>query len=173
MRKLKPSKNALTHGLYASDVVLPWEKEKDFKDLHESLRKEFGPQGASEETAVFDLARLHWKKRRLNIGSQLAFHGQPDAAALAEAGNGGWQGIAKYLESTSGDGDRFVDGIRAMARSHVATVQTINGLIIKQAELRSRSSSSADPAERGGKQTDSAELDRLISVMKELNVMNR
>src|ERR1700682_4804134 len=60
-----------------------------------------------------------------------------------------------------------------MARSHAATVQTINGLIIKQAELMSRSSSSADPAERDRKQTDSAELDRLISVMKELNVMNR
>jgi hypothetical protein len=65
MSDSKRSKNALSHGLYASDVVLAWENEQDFKDLHESLREDFGPEGASEEAAVFDMAHLHWRKRRL------------------------------------------------------------------------------------------------------------
>ena len=33
-------KNALAHGLYASDLVLAWENEQDFVDLHESIRQE-------------------------------------------------------------------------------------------------------------------------------------
>ena len=47
-------KNALSHGVYASDVVLHWENEQDFRDLLENLRAEFCPTGASEEEAVFD-----------------------------------------------------------------------------------------------------------------------
>src|SRR3977135_88237 len=85
MSNSKRSKNAMSHGLYASDVVLAWENEQDFKDLHESLRDEFNPEGASEEAAVFDLAHLQWKKRRLNVGSQLAFHRQPDGRRIGRA----------------------------------------------------------------------------------------
>ena len=52
----------------------------------------------SEEAAVFELASLHWKRRRLTIGTQLAFHGQADADALAKAGDDGWEGVARYLK---------------------------------------------------------------------------
>jgi hypothetical protein len=31
-------KNALAHGLYASDLVLAWENEQDFVDLYQSIR---------------------------------------------------------------------------------------------------------------------------------------
>jgi hypothetical protein len=173
MSKLSGSKNALKHGVYASDVVLSWENVNDFKDLHESFREEYRPVGASEEEAVFDLARLHWMKRRLNIGSQLAFHRHPDAAALTDAGSGGWPGVAEYIKGTSGDGDRVAEAFRALARSHVATVQKVHSLIGEQADLISPCASSADPAERERKQTQSAEFDRLVSMMKELNVMNK
>jgi hypothetical protein len=168
----KRSKNALSHGLYASDVVLAWENEQDFKDLHEAFRDEFGPEGASEEGAVFDLACLHWKKRRLNIASQLAFHRQPDAGALADAGNGGWKGVAMYLESTSVDGDRLVNAFRAMAKSYASTVQKVHALIDEQTDLMSSRGASAVPAGQEGKQADPAEFQRLISMAKELNVMN-
>ena len=53
MSTSKRPKNALSHGIYASDVVLAWENEKDFNDLHESLRNEFCPDGASEEALAF------------------------------------------------------------------------------------------------------------------------
>ena len=53
-------KNALAHGLYASDLVLAWENEQDFVDLHESIRQELNPVGSLEDIAVLDIARLHW-----------------------------------------------------------------------------------------------------------------
>jgi hypothetical protein len=170
MSKSKRSQNALSHGLYASDVVLSWESESDFKYLHDSFREEFCPEGASEEAAVFDLAHQHWRKRRLNIGSQLAFHRQHEAQALADAGSGGWRGIAKYFESTPDGGDRLVDALRALAKSHVAAVQKVHALIGEQTDLISSGSSSA---KRESKQAEAGEFDRLISLAKELNVMNK
>jgi hypothetical protein len=59
-------KNALAHGLYASDLVLAWESEQDFVDLHESIRQELNRVGSLEDITVLDITRLHWVKRRLN-----------------------------------------------------------------------------------------------------------
>ena len=86
----QPSKNALSHGFYSNEVVLAWENQQEFDDLRQALRDEYCPDGFSEEGAVFDLASLHWKKRRLNVGSQLAFHKQPDVGAMADASSDGW-----------------------------------------------------------------------------------
>src|ERR1700712_1763281 len=90
---VKRSKNALKHGLHARDAVLEWESESEFTYLYESIREEFHPDGALEEETIFDLTMLHWKKRRLNVASQLGYHRQPDARAMAEAGSGGWPGV--------------------------------------------------------------------------------
>ena len=98
-------KNALAHGLYASDLVLAWENEQDFVDLHESIRQELNPVGSLEDIAVLDIARLHWVKRRLNVGAQLAYHRHPDAPAITEAGEEGWQGVRNYLRNKAGDTD--------------------------------------------------------------------
>ena len=73
-----------------SDLVLAWEIEQDFVDLHESIRQELNPVGSLEDIAVLDIARLHWVKRRLNVGAQLAYHRQTDAPALQP--EEGWQG---------------------------------------------------------------------------------
>jgi hypothetical protein len=58
------SKNALVHGIYASDVLLPGESEEDFSNLHAAIRSDLNPEGALEEEAVLDIVRLHWLKRR-------------------------------------------------------------------------------------------------------------
>jgi len=121
----KRPKNAVSHGLYSRDVVLDWENEQEFNDLHQALREEYYPNGVSEEATVFHLASLYWKQRRLTIGTQLAFHRQPDAEALAEAGRDGWKGVAGYLRTTSGDGDHCRDRIRTMAKSHTAAMTKI------------------------------------------------
>jgi hypothetical protein len=165
-------KNALSHGLYASEVVLAWEDEQAFNDLHESLRQEFFPNGPSEDAAVFDLARLHWTKRRLNIGSQLAFHRHPDAGALADAGRGGWSGVAKYLESTSDHGDRTADAIRAMAKSYASTLAKVHALIDEHVDRMSPRGSSSVPPDHESKQSDPAFFQDLIAMAKALNVMS-
>ena len=156
MSTSKRPKNALSHGVYSSEVVLPWENEQQFNDLHQALREEYYPDGVSEDAAVFELASLYWKRRRLTIGTQLAFHGQPDADALAEAGNDGWKGVARYLKKTSGDGDRFCDGVRALANSHTAALKTV---------LDEISQSIRDES----KQKDPAVLEKLTSLFNEIN----
>jgi Asp-tRNA(Asn)/Glu-tRNA(Gln) amidotransferase C subunit len=161
-------KNAMLHGLYSDDVVLPWESEQEFKDLLKGFRDEFFPVGAAEEAAVCDLASLHWKKRRLIIGSQLAYQRHPDAGALADAGSEGWRGVADYVRRTSGDGDRVHDAMRAMAKSHAVAVGKVYALIGELTEQMS----SRDAADHEGKQTVSTELQNLLALAKELNVVN-
>ena len=43
MTNSKPSKNAISHGFYSSDVVLPWENQQDFDDLLQALQDEYCP----------------------------------------------------------------------------------------------------------------------------------
>jgi len=106
MAKL-PSKNAMTHGLYAADtILLEWENKQDFENLVGSFRQDLDPEGALQEAQVFDIARLHWIKQRMNIGSQLEYRRHPDAAALAEAGKDGWSGISQHLSSKMAETER-------------------------------------------------------------------
>ena len=91
--KSQSSKNALSHGLYAGEVVLPKEKQEAFDDLLESYRDEYCPDGVSENAAVVELAILHWKRRRLETGMQQALQqlnsGRTDTSdALVEVGSG-------------------------------------------------------------------------------------
>ena len=144
----------------ASDVVLPWENEQQFNDLHQALREEYYPDGVSEEAAVFELASLYWKRRRLTIGTQLAFHGQPDADALAEAGDDGWKGVARYLKKTSGDGDRVCDVVRALVNSHTNVVTKV---------LDEIKQSIGDES----KQKDPAVLEKLTLLAKEINDLGK
>ena len=67
--KRQPSKNARTHGLYASEVVLPEESQKEFDDLLESFRNEYCPDGISENEAVDELAILQLEKTPTGNGS--------------------------------------------------------------------------------------------------------
>jgi len=62
--KSKGAKNALIHGVYASDVLLPGESEENFSELYRAFRSELNPESPLEEEAVLDIARLHWLKRR-------------------------------------------------------------------------------------------------------------
>ena len=153
MSTSKRPKNARSHGVYSSDIVLPWEDEQQFNDLLQALREEYYPDGVSEEAAVFELASLYWKRRRLSIGTQLAFHEQPDTDALAEAGNDGWKGVARYLKKTSGDGERFCDSVREAATAHTAALTTV---------LREIGQSVKDES----KQKDPAVLEKLTSLVQ-------
>ena len=166
-------KNALTHGIYAQDIVLPWEIEQDFVDLYEGLRNEFEPDGQAEEEAVLGIAGLYWKKRRLTIGSQLAYQALPD---VSKAGESGWRGVGEYLQTTS-DGMEIVrELIRNAAVAYADTLQYVFAVVkSKVAKL----DTPAPPADEKldsyamsmkesllGRQTE--QLDALREVIKEL-----
>lgn len=156
------SKNATTHGIYSSDVVLKWEDASAFDALHEALREEYDPQGASEEEAVFELASLHWKKRRLNVGSQLTFHRQPGASELADASKGGWEGVAEHLK---GDADNLRDGVRDMAKAQSEAARILCDMILKCV------AQAFDPAEPNADTKNSVDIEKMITLAKEVNIV--
>ena len=95
--KTKRSQNALTHGLYARDTLLPWEDPEAFDALHQAIREELGPSGPLEESAVRAIAELEWRKHRLAVGFLLPFFKNPPPPELVEAGRDGIAALAAYL----------------------------------------------------------------------------
>jgi len=57
--------NALRHGLFANAVILPGEDRREFQELLIELIDEWKPSGPTLRDAVFELADLKWKLRRL------------------------------------------------------------------------------------------------------------
>ena len=91
-------KNALVHGVYASDVILPWEKRQSFYDLLDGLRRDFQPNGTFEDDIVFDMALQFWKKRRTNRTLQVALLQSPFAAQIEKSGKRSVEGIRNHLD---------------------------------------------------------------------------
>ena len=99
------SRNALVHGLYAKDVLLPWDSKEDFEKLHEDLKAEFSPHGRAEEEAVLDLATLHWQKHTLWRMRQVAVLKDPFTGDILETERKSWSGTANACvrrQKTSG-----------------------------------------------------------------------
>src|SRR4051812_43251247 len=57
--------NAMKHGLFAQDVLLPGEDETALKELSKLLRDELQPVGEMENLLVDQILVAHWRLRRL------------------------------------------------------------------------------------------------------------
>jgi hypothetical protein len=90
-------KNALAHGIYGKDILLPWESTKDFKKLLADPRDEFRPEGRMENEIVFDLAHFRWQKYRVHQMYIAAAHGDPFVSGLVEARQKSWVGMRNHL----------------------------------------------------------------------------
>jgi hypothetical protein len=165
MTTSNPSKNALSHGAYSSEAVLPWENKQEFNDLHEELRKDFFPDGRAQEDAVYDLACLHWKKRRLRVGSQLAFRRDRDISGLAEAGrNNGWDGIADYFANTLDNNESKRGEMRDLIKSLSEVAVASYKHVAKQLERIL----AHDGTNREGKESALTQLEKLNELMREV-----
>src|ERR1700722_19547423 len=115
-------KNALVHGIYASDNVLSWESAEEFETLHAELKAEWGPEGRTEEETVLALARLHWLKHRLVRSTQLAFQRDPFVAGLEKSGVKDWVDVANCLKKEAETEDGIMDTVKeTMDELKVAT----------------------------------------------------
>jgi hypothetical protein len=95
---IKPrKKNALTHGVYGKDILLPWESMKDCKKLLTDLRDELRPEGRMENEIVFDLAHFRWQKYRLHQMYIAGAYGDPFVFDLVESGQKSWIGMRNHL----------------------------------------------------------------------------
>ena len=64
----KRSKNAITHGVYAQEVVLPWEDAQAFDKLHQEVRRDLKPSGyLQEQKQCVRSPKEFWRKQRLAI----------------------------------------------------------------------------------------------------------
>ena len=93
------SRNALVHGLYAKDILLPWDSKDEFERLHAELKVEFMPHGRAEEETILDLALLHWQKHTLWRMRQTAVLKDPFTQDILETERKSWSGIRKRLRS--------------------------------------------------------------------------
>ncbi len=84
MSKFK-NKNAISHGVYSAEVVLPWESQDDFDALLAQIRASFNPIGPLEEEKVFDLATLYHLKGRVRSAyhKAVAFNSLSERACKA------------------------------------------------------------------------------------------
>lgn len=113
------SRNALVHGLYAKDVLLPWDCKEDFEKLHDDLKAEFSPHGRAEEEAVLDLAMLHWQKHTLWRMRQLAVLKDPFTADILETERKSWSGIRKSLRLAAKDQRTLVGALEGGTAQHL------------------------------------------------------
>jgi hypothetical protein len=61
----KKNLNALTHGGFVDALILPNEDPEEFKELHETVKREWNPDGPSENDKVLSVATNMWRKRRV------------------------------------------------------------------------------------------------------------
>src|ERR1039457_6454690 len=59
------NQNALKHGAFAEVVILPNEESKEFEELHDTVLREWNPEGPTEHGLVMSLTKDLWRKRRL------------------------------------------------------------------------------------------------------------
>jgi hypothetical protein len=70
-KKQEKKKNALKHGAYSREPMLPGEKMKDYEELRADLYEEHMPDGRTEYLVVDELVDLYWRKQRMDRYVQL------------------------------------------------------------------------------------------------------
>jgi hypothetical protein len=97
------NRNALVHGVYATDVLMPWDSKEDFERLHNDLKAEFSPRGRAEEEAVLDLALLHWQKQTVWRMRPTAVLSDPFLHDIMQTERKSWPSIRKRLRKAAKD----------------------------------------------------------------------
>ena len=114
---------------------------------------------------MFDLACLRWKKRRLNIGSQLAFLRDPDVSALTDASRrNGWEGIAEHFAKTLDNNESARDTMRSSNKA-------VREMVVPIYEVVTRHMGQMlvpDGGNQESKQSTAADLEKLTVLMSEM-----
>lgn len=138
------TKNALTHGVYATDFVLPIESQDDFEALLSSFKAEWKPEGASEEQAVIELTNATWIGWRAARMAHLQFHRAPFGMESIKAGKTSWQDILHHetvelpeqLKSAASHIDELLESFKSLlevTRNRPYSTETQDG---KDSQMR-------------------------------------
>ena len=81
--KAAVARNATSHGLAGSHLVLPGEDAADFDALLETLRSEHSPSGVTQDFLVQQMAQAQWKlPRAARIEQQILFAAMGDESIV-------------------------------------------------------------------------------------------
>ena len=116
------NRNALCHGVYASDVILPWESETEYEQMHASFKDEWKPVGASEEQAVLDLTHWTWTKWRAAKMAQIHYYSDPLISDLLKSEKRSWEEIREFRRTLP----ELADSNRDLANQ---LIEAMNGLL--------------------------------------------
>ena len=117
-------KNSLLHGVYSCEIILPWEREEEFKKLHDAFRTEWMPSGYSEEQAVFDVTYYTWLKLRSIKSANLRFFkcSMPDEV---RAGEDTWEEMIEWQKKVPKYGTAAVAEARTFMNKLDATFEHV------------------------------------------------
>jgi hypothetical protein len=124
--KTARTRNALVHGLYAKDVLLPWDSKDDFTTLHEALKVEFSPRGRAEEEAVLDLAMLHWHKQTVWRMWPIAVLKDPFTDDILQTERKSWSGIRSRLRAAAHADQTLQGTIEAQSAKIMSRLARLN-----------------------------------------------
>src|ERR1035437_1814963 len=129
------NRHALLHGLYARDVLLPWDSKEDFLKLHADLKAEFTPNGRAEEEAVLDLAFLHWHKRTIYRLWQSAVLRDPFTEDIIQTESKSWSEIRKRLRAAATSEGTVRGAIDNSMASMLAEAQSASDKIVTTSDV--------------------------------------
>ncbi|MDO9299471.1 hypothetical protein [Bradyrhizobium sp.] len=70
-KRIDKKRNAMKHGVYSREVLLPGEKRSDYEAMRTAHYDEWTPEGITEECLVDGLIDKRWKKRRMDQYNQV------------------------------------------------------------------------------------------------------
>ena len=98
--KAASSQSAVSHGLSASNPVLPYEDLNAFLALVDAYRTDFAPETAQQEFLVREMAGAQWKLQRATRIENLVLTGMLDSSNEPVAGE---RKIAQAMMTKDGD----------------------------------------------------------------------
>ena len=116
VRKKLGNKNALLHGVYSRDFILPWESEDDFETLHKEFRDEWKPNGRSEGEAILALTQWIWMRHRVVKTAHIRFFRSPVADGL-KSGKTTWDEVVRYQAKVPEIVQKLISSMRALVDS--------------------------------------------------------
>jgi hypothetical protein len=127
--------NPLVHGLYASDIILPWESKEDFERLWRDLKEEWLPKGRQEYETVLSLAHMNWMKHRLMRTTQLSFQRDPFLSELQKQGINTWTQVSEFLSKKAAEESTLRAEVLAMAKAWGTAAKDVSKLVTSDPQM--------------------------------------
>ena len=141
-------KNALTHGIYGKDILLPWESREEFEKLLAELQDEFQPNGRMENEIVFDVAHLRWQKYRVHQMWIAAAYADPFVSDLVKAGQKSWAGMRNHLKCKAKDRRMMSDLLNALFLEQTAEAAKTLAELIQTGKLTDSATKTSETRKR-------------------------